>query len=55
MSFRELISKTTIANVVAAVVILASVAYAFYTRNTSLINFSLGAAVGYLLRRKNNE
>jgi hypothetical protein len=50
MSLRDLISKTTIANIVAAVIVIGGLAYAFWQRNTDLIYFLAGAGVGYLFK-----
>jgi len=49
-SFSDIISKTTVANVVAAFVVCAGIIYAVYTQNTDLVNFLTGAGIGYLFK-----
>jgi hypothetical protein len=50
-----LLSRTTIASVVAAIVILAATGYAIYTRDTNLVTFLAGAGIGYLFARKTTQ
>jgi len=52
MSLKELISKTSIANVVAGAVIILGGIYAYVTKNTNLMTFLVGAAVGYLFGKR---
>jgi len=49
-SFSDIISKTTVANVVAAFIVCAGIIYAVYTQNTDLVNFLTGAGIGYLFK-----
>jgi hypothetical protein len=51
----SLLSRTTIASVVAAIVILAATGYAIYTRDTNLVTFLAGAGIGYLFARKTTQ
>jgi hypothetical protein len=51
-AFRELVSKAAVASVVSAVVILGGLVYAIQTRNTDLVTFMVGAAVGYLYGKR---
>ena len=48
MSFSELLKKTTLANVVAAAVIVASVCYAIASKDAELLKNICYVAVGYL-------
>lgn len=50
-SLKEVISKTSMANIVAGVLIILAGAYAFYTKDTKLMTFLSGVAVGYLFKR----
>ena len=50
MSLREMISKTTIANIVSGICVVGTLIYAFYTKDTKLITFLAGAGVGYLFK-----
>lgn len=52
MSFREFLSKTSIANIVAGASIILGLVYAFYIRDTNLMTFIVGAGVGYLFSVK---
>ena len=47
----ELAKKTTFANVAAFVIVITAMGFAVYTNNENLVNFLVGAAVGYLLKR----
>ena len=49
---KAIIEKASVANVIAAVAILGGLVYGFWTRNDDIINFTVGAAVGYLLKLK---
>jgi len=51
LGFSELIKRATIANIVSAILVVAGMAYAFYTSNTDLVTFLAGAGVGYLFKR----
>lgn len=50
MSLKELISKTTVANVVSAVCVVGALAFFMYTKNTDGVTFLAGAGVGYLFK-----
>jgi len=51
LGLSEVIRKATVANIVAAVLVVGGMAYAFYTSNTDLVTFLAGAGVGYLFKR----
>ena len=51
MSFKEALTKSSVANVVSAVVVIGGLAYAIYTKNTDLVSFITGAAIGYLYKK----
>jgi len=48
MSIKDLISKTSMANVVAGFATVAGIIYAFYTMNTELIKYITIAGLSYL-------
>ncbi|RLG77362.1 MAG: hypothetical protein DRO12_02480 [Thermoprotei archaeon] len=50
-SLLDNIKRTTMANVVAAILVVAGMIYAIYTNNTDLVTFLAGAGVGYLFKR----
>ena len=51
MSLKEIISRTSMANIVAGILIIVAGAYAFYTKDTKLMTFLAGVSVGYLFKR----
>lgn len=51
MSLKEMISKTSMANIVAGVIAIVAAVYAFYNKDTKLMTFLAGVAVGYLFKR----
>lgn len=44
------LKKDRIANIVSAIIIIGVLAYGIYTRNTNIISFLAGYAVGYLYK-----
>jgi len=46
------IKKTTIANVVSAACIIMALAYAIWQKNTDLVTFIGGSAIGYLFGQR---
>jgi len=52
MSLKEIISKASIANVVAGIVVVAGLIYAFYTSNQELMKTITLVGLGYLFGRK---
>jgi len=52
MSLREAISKASIANICAAAIIFASIAFAWKTNDAKLFTFLAGAAIGYFFPKK---
>ncbi len=48
MSLKDVISKTSIANVTAGIIILGGVYIAYKSGDAQLISFIVGAAIGYL-------
>lgn len=48
--FTDILSKTTVANVVAAFVVCTGIIYAVYTKNTELVGILTGAGIGYLFK-----
>ena len=52
MSFKELLSKTTVANVVSGVVVIGGLVFGCWTRNTELVCLITGGALGYLYGKK---
>jgi len=51
-SIREAISKVSIANICAAAIIFASIAFAWKTNDAKLFTFLAGAAIGYFFPKK---
>lgn len=54
-SLRDWLDKASVANVVSAFCVIGGLIYGCYTRNGELVSFIVGAAVGYLLKRKAEE
>jgi len=52
LSFRDLVSKSSVANVVSAIIAVGSLIYFIYTGNTDGVLFLAGAAIGYLFGRR---
>jgi hypothetical protein len=50
MSLKDLIPKTTVANLVAAFCVVSAMTYFIYTKDTNGVMFLAGAGVGYLLK-----
>jgi hypothetical protein len=54
MSIKEAITKTSIANICAAVGYVGGLGYAFYTSNAEMMFMLIGAAIGYLYGKKSD-
>lgn len=50
VSLKETISKTTMATIVSAIIVLAGIAYFIWIRNTDGVMFVTGAGIGYLFK-----
>jgi len=50
MSLKELLSKATVASVVAGICVVGGLLFAIATRNVDLVTFLAGAGVGYLFK-----
>jgi hypothetical protein len=48
MSLKETITRTTVANITSAILVIAGIAYFIYTKNTDGVMFLAGSGVGYL-------
>lgn len=55
VSLKGILSKTTVANVVAAFVVCTGIIYAVYTKNTELVGILTGAGIGYLFKEVNKR
>lgn len=51
MSFKEMLTKTTIANICAAFIVIAGFSYGIATRNDDMVKWALGIGLGYLFGR----
>jgi hypothetical protein len=51
MSLKELISRASVANVTAAIILIGSVVYAVWTRDVEMLKYLAPFAAGYLFGR----
>jgi hypothetical protein len=51
MSFRELVSRASVANLTAAIILIGTTIYAVWTRDVELLRYLAPFAAGYLFGR----